>query len=234
MKKIWLHKNGKENLIIFATGWGMDEHPFNHLASDNFDVLMCYDYSSVAPSSSLDNLLKQYASIYLIGWSMGVWAGQKLFAGKKESFTRTIAINGTLCPVHDDFGIPIKIFDATLTTLTKETRHKFYRRMCREKTNFKFFLSRQPQRDLDDQRRELAALSTMVDCLPAEQSIYEEIIISDYDWIVPTANLLRYWQGHTMTRVPGFHYLFNLWQSWDHLLLSETAPRIAVDGDEIK
>ena len=100
----------------------------------------------------------------------------------------------------------------------ESARLKFYRRMCREKTNLQLFLANQPRRSLKDQGEELAALKKIVDCIPAEESMYKEIIVSEYDWVVPSANQFEFWQARSVTSVSGFHFLFNLWQSWDHLL----------------
>jgi hypothetical protein len=90
--------------------------------------------------------------------------------------------------------------------------------MCREKSNLRSFLAKQPERTIDDQKEELAALRDMADCIEVEEAIYREIIVAEDDWVIPTENQKNYWQGRGVTPVSGFHYLFNLWQSWDHLL----------------
>jgi biotin synthesis protein BioG len=218
MKASWLHKNHCKNLIVFCNGWGMDGNPFKGLTSADHDVYMLYDYRQLTNPPDIEVIAGNYERINLISWSMGVWVGQKLFFDKQQFFQRTIAINGTLCPIHDKFGIPEMVFNATLAGYDESTRYKFYRRMCREKANFKLFLKRQPQRTIEEQGEELLALQKMVDCLPVNESIYNEVIISEYDWIVPSANQFDFWQGRLVTPVSGFHFLFNLWQSWDHLL----------------
>ncbi len=218
MESSWLHKNDRKSLILFCNGWGMDGFPFRSMVSVEYDVYMLYDYRQLANCPDVQALAEKYEQIHLISWSMGVWVGQKLFADKRHLFSRTIAINGTLCPIDDRFGIPQEVFNATMVGYCESARLKFYRRMCREKTNLKLFLTKQPRRSVEDQGEELAALKKMVDCLPADESLYKEIIISEYDWIVPSANQFSFWQGKQVTSVSGFHFLFNLWQSWDHLL----------------
>ncbi len=218
MQTSWLHKSDCKNLIVFLNGWGMDGFPFQSLVSVDFDVFMLYDYRQLTNCPDIEAIAANYQQVHLISWSMGVWAGQKLFADKGHLFNKTIAINGTLCPINDKFGIPEKVFNATMIGYDESARFKFYRRMCREKTNLKLFLARQPRRSLQDQAEELAALKKMVDCLPAHESIYKEVIISEYDWIIPSANQFDFWKGSVITPVSGFHFLFNLWQSWDHLL----------------
>jgi biotin synthesis protein BioG len=218
MEVSWQHKNNKTNLILFCNGWGMDSTPFEHLASNEYDVCLLHNYSVLPEIFDVETLTAGYAEVILIGWSMGVWAGQKLFKNTSHLFDRIIAINGTLCPINDDYGIPVKVYDRTLSDYGEAARLKFYRRMCREKTNLKLFLSKQPQRSLDDQQQELLALKKMVHCLPASESIYKEILIADSDWVIPSQNQINFWQGMAVTQISGFHYLFSLWQSWDHLL----------------
>lgn len=225
MKATWLH-NGKDRnrLILFCNGWGMDGNPFRHLASLEYDVFMLYDYRHLTPPEELPAILRRYDEVHLIAWSVGVWVGQKLFAGQEEVFKRTLAVNGTLCPVNDRLGIPTEIFAGTLNGFGQTARFKFYRRMCREKSNFRSFLAKQPQRSLEDQREELASLGEMVDCLPADQALYREILVAEYDWIIPSENQRHFWGDKRITLVSGFHYLFNLWQSWDHLLSFADGP----------
>ncbi len=224
MKGSWLHKAGRKKLILFCNGWGMDGTPFQPLTSSDYDVYMLYDYRDLNLPLPLTTIVHGYGQVTLISWSMGVWVGQKLFSVAAEVFHRCIAINGTLCPIDDKLGIPRKIFAETLSEFDETTRMKFYRRMCREKTNLKMFLARQPQRSPVNQRSELAALQENVDCHSAEQSIYQEIIVAEYDWIVPSANQRQFWSGKQVTKIAGFHFPFYLWQSWDHLLLFADAP----------
>ncbi|MGB3212670.1 MAG: pimeloyl-ACP methyl esterase BioG family protein [Desulforhopalus sp.] len=218
MKTSWLHKGGHSSLVVFCNGWGMDRHPFHSLMSSEYDVFMLYDYRQLSNCPDIEAIADNYNTVVLVGWSMGVWIGQKLFSDKHHLFHRTIAINGTLCPIDDSFGIPEKVFNATLAGFCESARLKFYKRMCREKKNLQVFLDKQPQRSVEEQREELATLKIMVDCTPAVQSIYNEIIVSEHDWVMPSANQMNYWHGHPVIPVSGFHFLFNLWQSWDHLL----------------
>jgi pimeloyl-[acyl-carrier protein] methyl ester esterase len=219
MKGSWLHREGKENLIIFCNGWGMDGTPFQPLASNGYDVFMLYNYHDLVLPQPLSDIINGYRQISLVGWSMGVWVGQTLFCDSPGLFHRTIAINGTLCPIDDKWGIPEKIFSETLTGFDETTKMKFYRRMCREKTNLKMFLANQPGRSPAEQQGELFALQKMVLCMPSDQSIYDEVIIAEYDWVIPSENQRRFWSGRRQSEIAGFHFLFYLWQSWDHLLL---------------
>jgi pimeloyl-[acyl-carrier protein] methyl ester esterase len=227
MRAEWLHREKRAELIVFCNGWGMDSNPFQPLSSVDYDVYMLYDYQNLTPPADLQHIVESYRRVHLISWSMGVWVGQKIFADVASHFGRTIAINGTLCPISDRWGIPVKTFQETLNGFNETAQMKFYRRMCREKTNLKMFLSRQPQRSHVEQRNELASLEESVVCLLVDQSIYQEIIIAEYDWVVPSENQRQFWLGKQITEIAGFHFLFYLWQSWDHLLIfaDSTAQR---------
>ncbi len=221
MEKAWLHNNDRQNLIIFCNGWGMDGGPLSFLASSDYDVYMLYDYRKLNNIPDIGAIAGKYRQVHLVSWSMGVWIGQKLFSTTAHLLHRTIAINGTLCPIDDRYGIPVRVFDATMAEFNESARAKFYKRMCREKNNLKMFLQHQPQRSLQEQGEELAALREMVDCLPVDESIYREILVSEKDFIMPTVNQLDYWQPmptEQVRPVSGFHFLFGLFSSWEQLL----------------
>ncbi len=207
-----------DTLVVFFNGWGMDDRPFRPLDAEEYDVCMFFDYRTMEIDLNLEAVFTAYKEVILVSWSMGVWVGQKIFGRKKKLFTRTIAINGTLCPVDDNRGIPAKIYDDTLAEFGEKARKKFYRRMCREKTNLRKFLNNQPERSLAGQREELEILRKRSDCVPVGLSVYDEIIIAENDWIVPTRNQLYFWKNMAVVTLPGFHFLFYEWQSWDQLV----------------
>ena len=60
--------------------------PFTHLTSDGFDVLMLNDYSFLPNSFGIHEIARKYEYTVLVCWSIGVWAGQKLFSGKENVF----------------------------------------------------------------------------------------------------------------------------------------------------
>ncbi len=218
MKTLWLHRSNRNALLVFCNGWGMDGRPFVPLQAQGVDVLMCYDYTNLEVEEDLSAVIASYAEVSLVGWSMGVWAGQCLFAASACQFQRRIAINGTLCPIHDRFGIPVEIFSSTLENFNEAARLKFYRRMCRERRTLETFLAHQPERGIDNQRLELRRLLQATDCLAADVSIYTDIVIAARDFILPTANQERFWHGHNIHTLDGSHFLFYGWENWDDIL----------------
>jgi pimeloyl-[acyl-carrier protein] methyl ester esterase len=214
----WLHRHHRDRLVIFCNGWGMDGTPFSHLQAHSLDVLMCCNFAEPSLHHDLLNAMDGYPEVSLIAWSMGVWAGQYLFSGIPQRFTKNIAINGTLCPIHDLYGIPVELFAATLAGFNAASRLKFYRRMCGGRDILERFLAHQPIRQIDDQREELEYLMGKTDCSPTGNSIYTDIVIADKDRIMPTENQQRFWQSAKIHVVDGSHFLFYGWDSWDTLL----------------
>jgi pimeloyl-[acyl-carrier protein] methyl ester esterase len=231
MKGEWLHRQQREHLLLFCNGWGMDTNPFLPLTATDLDVLMFSDYqdpglnpggssesASSFPTAGLADLFNHYPKISLIAWSMGVWAGQQLFAPWAHRLRRAIAINGTLCPIDDRFGIPAQVYAATLAQFHEAGRLKFYRRMCHDRKILETFLLHQPERSLASQRLELAALQEQVSCQPPKASLYSRIVITSQDLVMPTASQLAFWQGHNILSLEGSHFPFYRWDSWEEML----------------
>lgn len=219
MKHKWLHNNNNAGLIIFCNGWGMDESPVRFLRSDQYDVLMFYDYSSTVLDVDLQQLFVEYTSVVLVSWSMGVWAGQQLFAGCPDVFATAIAINGTLCPIDDQYGIPEKTVRGTLENFDDKGRLKFYYRMFRNRELYRDFIRQQPRRSVADQQQELAALLETAVCKVEEEPVYTTAIVSNRDLIMPTKNQLRFWPEKRVKLVDGSHFLFYSYDSWDELII---------------
>lgn len=218
MKNVWLQKNNSDRCIVFCNGWGMDGSPFAPISSAGYDVLMLYDYQGVELPPSFDQQIRRYKDRVLVAWSMGVWAGQQLFSDMDSCFSEKIAINGTLCPIHDRFGIPHDIAKGTLESWGKNSRQRFYRRMCRSKSLLEQFIRYQPQRTCENQKEELAELFEIAGCFKPADSIYNTILIARNDRIVPTENQLAFWENSDACLLDGSHFPFYSWSSWDNLL----------------
>lgn len=229
MDALWLHNKQRPNLIVFCNGWGMDEQPFRPLLTKRCDVLILSDYRGLEPVPDIVDLARNYADVYLVAWSMGVWVGQRLFSGLRHCFRETVAINGTLCPIHDAWGIPEEILLATLRNYSTESRQKLYRRMCRDRELLPLFQAHLPSRGLEDQHEELEVLLEMCDCLPARGSIYSRILVADKDLVMPTANQLEFWRTERPRRFAGYHFPFYRWPSWDALLAEALQDSISAN-----
>lgn len=219
MRIIWQYQKNRKKAVIFCNGWGMDCTPLRPLASQEYDILHLYDFRDMQDVDQILTEIAGYEQRILIGWSMGVWCGQNLFADHARLFSRTIAINGTLCPVHDRYGIPKDLFTGTMASWSEISRSKFYHRLAGGGEVERIFLRNQPQRALDSQQQELAYYLENTNCIAREKSIYREILVSDRDRIVPTANQREYW-GNGIVELTGGHFPFYQWPGWDELLMS--------------
>lgn len=221
MKHAWLHRQQRRRLIVFCNGWGMDGAPFAPLGVAAYDVLMLSDYVDLGTDLDFPQLCGGYDEVSLVSWSMGVWVGQQLFSSFAGGFHRALAINGTLCPIHDQFGIPPQVYDATVTHWDEAARLKFYRRICRERHVIEGFFRHQPLRSVDNQAEELAALRRMTGCVSEERGIYTHVIITDQDLVMPSRHQLAFWKERTGRKrqvLAGSHFPFYRWRTWDELM----------------
>jgi pimeloyl-[acyl-carrier protein] methyl ester esterase len=216
MKKLWINKQDSPELLLFFSGWGMDEKPFKHLRIDNdLDVLMIYDYTV------LENIeeLKDYETIHLVAWSLGVFAAAKVLAGMK--FASSVAINGTLEPIDEDEGIAPAIFQGTIDSWSEVARMKFNRRMCGIEHG-KQFKANAPNRSIESQKVELIALQEQITKNPVPENIFQQAIISISDKIFTRHNQETHWKNARipLTIIDEPHYFFPEIKSWKDILFS--------------
>ncbi len=197
----------------------MDERPVAGLESDDWNVLMLYDYVNLLPDQDLGELLHRYQKRVLVGWSMGVWVGQQIFSPYRQQLQTCLAVNGTLCPIDDAFGIPKETVRATLENFDEKQRLKFYRRMCRDREVYRRFIREQPARSVENQKNELAALLKTAGCDLEEESLYQTALVADHDFIMATVNQLNFWPEKMVKRLDGSHFLFYSYRSWDEIVL---------------
>ncbi len=221
MRIAWQRGSG-DDLLVFCNGWGMDETVVAHLGFAG-DVVVLSDFTSLYSDKLPADLVSALAAAprrLLIAWSMGVWVAPQLFAcSGPVSFARRVAVNGTLRPVDDEFGIPIRLFRGTLEQFDETTRRGFYRRMCGSRAVEEMFAARQPQRSLDSQRQELDFYWQHRSIRP--ENCYDTAVIATKDRIVPTANLRRFWQGADGVQpveIGGGHFPFSALSRWEQLL----------------
>ena len=205
MKYKWLNKIGNKKLIIFFNGWGMDDNIVAHLDYEKFDVLMFYDYNTLETDFDFETL-NLYTEKNLIAWSMGVMGGSK---GKWNSicFTQTVAINGTLKPIDEKFGIHPKIFDLTIKGFNEKGRDRFIDSMLDEKQKIVC------ERDIENQLSELIALKNY----NSDESFkYNKVLISNNDKIIPTKSQVAFWE--IQPNLNGGHCPFFQFKKWSEIL----------------
>ncbi len=90
---------------------------------------MFYDYLSLDNEGDLIADIKSYVRIHLISWSFGVWVSQYFCEKYQVKPDYSVAINGTLFPVDDKYGIKESIVTGTLEQLDERNLIKFQMRM---------------------------------------------------------------------------------------------------------
>ena len=212
MKQHFIMKNNRQHLLLFFAGWGMDETPFLTVHPTDKDRMICYDYRTLAFDSGL---LQAYSQITLIAWSMGVWAASQIMKQYPHlPVFQSIAINGTLYPIHETKGIAPSLFDGTLQGLNEQTLQKFQRRMCGSTAGYKAFQTVSPQRPVEELKEELAAIRQQYFSLPPSDFKWRKAIIGKDDRIfLPDSQYLAWKnQADSLEQVEAAHYqqgLFN-------------------------
>lgn len=205
MKYKWLNQKNNSKLIVFFNGWGMDESVVKHLDSEDYDVLMFYDYNVLDTDFDFSQL-NNYPEKNLIAWSMGVMIGS-MEKWKLKDFTQTVAINGTLNPIDAKYGIHPKIYDLTIKGFNEKGRERFVSSMFEGKVELESL------RDLQEQHSELIALKNYT----ADVSFkFNKILISDNDKIIPTKSQVAYWGIEP--NLNGGHCPFLQFKKWSELL----------------
>lgn len=205
MKQTYLINDHHPRLLLFFAGWAADETPFKHYRPQGMDYMICYDYRTLDFDASL---LEGYAEVYVVGWSMGVWAASHVLPALGLNPAGCTALNGTPFPIDERRGIPPAIYQGTLEGLTDASLHKFLRRMCADSTAFRDFLSRTPRRPLEEIRDELARIAQLDATLPAPALRWTEAVVGHNDRIIPPANQLNAWHGldTPVTETDHAHY----------------------------
>lgn len=207
MQHQWLIKNENKNLIVFFNGWGMDAKVVEHLGSDNYDVLMFYDYRNFV----IENFdFSKYEKKILIAWSMGVYVcnNYPLF----KTFDRFIAINGTQKPIDDNYGIPRMVYNLTVDNFNELSCSKFMKKIT-SNIDLKNYCSR----SIQELKNELVAIR---DLQIVEYLNFDKALVSLKDRIIPAKNQINYWNSVNVLieEFDGAHYIFDAFKNWDELI----------------
>lgn len=220
MKSCWLNNQNNENLIIFFAGWSFDEKPFKFLQCNNYDVLFVYDYNNFEIPEELKNI-NQYKHKFLITWSMGVFVANLL----KDIFTDfeyKMAINGTISPVDNEFGIPVKMFELTLKHAKIGLEGKFYKNVFQTEEEFQKYEKTPVERTIENRVSELENLYSEIKEQKeiTAKEFYDFAIVSEFDKIIPPKNQIASHNKNTVKvlKIPYGHFPFYHYSSWDEIL----------------
>lgn len=267
--------NHCNQLIIFFAGCGMDWLPLSHLKSEDHDVIIFFNYTSMDlgicknfdcepglqhPLCPIHNAVQRYRQINVIAFGSGVWAASAMLDKYLQHLTpqsrfralrllkkikKSIAVNGTLCPVSNIWGIPQKLFNNTLKELEREVAsgqytinnskciRKYCQRMCGNDEIYEKFLAAFPNRALEDVKNELSALKE--NYVFSNAIFWNRIIIGNNDITIPAKNQQRFWREYelgtdrnnrlafnahdfSIEYTNDAHFPFFNWNRWEELL----------------
>lgn len=212
----WLNKQNNSKLIVFFAGWSFDYRPFEFLKCGNYDVLCIYDYNEISELPRLEN----YSTKYLISWSMGVFIAYKL-RNSLPAFDKKTAINGTVYPVDDEFGIPKKVFLLTLRSAKAGLEGKFYQNVFDETGEYEKYCKNPAERSIENQVSELNNLYGLIKETDEKyEKYYDNAIISLRDKIIPAKNQIKFWDDFdTLYKtVESGHFPYYNYKCWEDLL----------------
>lgn len=147
---------------------------------------------------------------------------------------RTIAINGTLIPISRTWGITPHSFNQTVALLPDSiVMEKFLHRMCHSKKEHDFYTANAPHRDAVHAKEELVTIKENL--FLSNSLTWDTAIIGDNDLIFKTQRQKLFWGNyssisdgyipgtrrrfhHRIIEIPGSHYLFNRFSSWNEIL----------------
>lgn len=198
------------------SGWGTDELQFASLVPDDMDCVMFFDYRTLSPIDL--SLIAQYETLHLITWSMGVWIAGHLFKENKELFTTRTAVAGTLNPVDDLEGIPVKGYNSMVDSFNEQVLFDFQYSMFDDQNEHDLFLKVGPKRDMDEIHDELICFQKHVQQNGKAEDIYTSKIVTARDRIFPLKNQIRSWGKQNAIMIKQPHFPFYSLKNFDNLL----------------
>ena len=200
--------------ILFFTGWGMDPAASRHLSQGEYDLRIFWGYADLPAS-----LPPEAGECVLVAWSLGVWAAGQL-DWSAWHLRSGLALNGTLEPQSEAWGIPPNIFRGTVENWgLPRARERFLARMTGSVQAAKAFPG--GERTPEDQQAELAAISRGCQENPAlRPSPFTQAVVGTEDRIFPPEAQKNAWQkaGVPVKELPLAHDCLRSFSSWEEVL----------------
>lgn len=204
------HIENSRRLILIFAGWSTTPDLYLDVRHPGWDVAVVHDYGSFRFSEEEVSFLNRYDTIWIYAWSLGVAAAEAIFANHPGiRVTAAYAINGSTAPADDSEGIPVAVFEGTMTNLSLTNLLKFRKRMAGDTATFKVLF------DTEFDNEEICRLKQQLNLFlshsfPEQTSLpWRRAYIGENDRIFPPANLERNWlkNGVEIIRTPQPHYI---------------------------
>lgn len=203
MKQYFVKHNDNKSLILFFSGWGMDENTLCIVQKD-YDTSICFDYTDMTFEKSQ---YENYEVIDVYGWSMGVWAASYVLQNCDLPIRKRIAINGTIFPIEAQKGINPTIFQKTIDSLSEQSLLKFNKRMCGDKIGFELFENNASHRSIESLKSELISIQLNIRKSSVPTFHWDKAIIGSRDLIFQPENQKKAWENTKYEIVDEAHFL---------------------------
>jgi len=214
MKISWLHRSGNKNLIIFFSGWSIEPSDMEFLNSENFDVVMLHGVrSNDIPEFNFCG----YEHKIVVAFSFGVFLSamlEKITLGANEKY----AINGTLKPIDNNFGIRESIFQKTMEDLSPETLEMFRQNLFDDETSISRFSENSKNDDIEILKKELEFIHHCTKSCDVCNCDFDKVLISKNDKIISYKNQMRFWADKKTEIIDSGHFPFYVFSSWDEIV----------------
>lgn len=201
--KIIFSQPGCRRLILIFAGWSTVPSFYRHLHAQGWDIAIVWDYSNLDFNSSI---LEGYNTIFIIGWSLGVAAAAHAAATSlpPEKISAAFAVNGTLFPSSDDYGIPEDIYESTRANLNARNLLKFTKRMGYVATKLPKSSEESPEEKpediyIPDFGKLALELENMRSKIQRGALPWKKVFISRNDRIFPYGNLKNFWESQEVS-----------------------------------
>ncbi|MFI3322141.1 MAG: DUF452 family protein [Rikenellaceae bacterium] len=190
-------------LVIFFSGWSCEIAQFKDiLCFDGSDTLFISDYREITDFRYSE--YSKYSDVKVVAWSFGVFIASLI---KMPPNWLKIAINGTLLPVNNLYGIPEKGFELTLKSIIKGGITKFNTRISRGVEHY-FKSTTKDNKSLFDELENLYIESKRKESINKK---WDVAVICTTDLIFPAENQRNFWQENGVKKIIEFnlpHYPF--------------------------
>lgn len=218
MRHFWIQQKGSEHVVAFFLGWGADEKCLSLMGDAPCDVVCFFDYKDISTDVCLDG----YRSVYVVGWSMGVFNAECFLVQHNLNVLHKTAIAGTCMPVDNEYGLLVDICKGTLDNWATATRRKFSMRMCGGLNGFSEYLPLMSDRSVEDQHDELAAIMKRDEewRVGSHDVRWNKALVSSSDMIFLPDNQRRYWASHAdeVVEMDMPHFPFGVIKEWNVLI----------------
>ena len=139
-----------------------------------------------------------------------------------NDFDYKLAINGTVLPVDNEYGIPVKSFELTLRHAVKGLEGKFYQNLFNKSEEYERYIKSSVQRSIENR---VSELENLYDLIKNNKNIeyekfYDMAIVSDFDKIIPPKNQSACHDKNNIPTItlPFGHFPFYSFSSWDEII----------------